>query len=72
MIRINENGNGGFVAEATVYVIALVRRDTLGFDGYLDVAFHDRHEAEEMAQEKQSGFNDVVYIVQEKELRMEL
>lgn len=71
MIRITDS-NSGFVAETTVYVIALVGRDTLAFEGYLEVAFHDRHEAEEMAQEKQANFNELVYIVQEKELRMEL
>lgn len=71
MIKITDSPSG-FVAETTIYVVACVRRNTLEFGGYLDVAFHDRHEAEEMAQEKQASFNEVVYIVQEKELRMEL
>jgi hypothetical protein len=70
MFETTEEG-GNWSATGTIYVVATIRRDTLGFVGYLPNVFLTQEDADECLDAIDAD-PTLAYIVQEKEFSTEL
>lgn len=70
MFETTEEG-GTWSASGTIYVVATVRRDTLGFVGYLPDVFLTHEDADEYLEAIDTD-HALAYIIQEKEFSTEL
>lgn len=59
---------GTFFVRGTVYVIAILDRDTLVLKDYVETAFTNREDAEEVLYQKTDSLTDLAYVIQEKEM----
>lgn len=59
---------GTFFVKGTVYVIAILDRDTLVLKDYVETAFTSIEEAEEVLYQKTDSLADLAYVIQEKEM----
>lgn len=59
---------GTFFVKGTVYVIAILDRDTLVLKDYVETAFTSIEEAEEVLYQKTDSLTDLAYVIQEKEM----
>lgn len=62
---------GCYYARGTVFVIAMVDRNTLKLIGYIEQAFLTEDEAEELINTSRTE-NDIAYIIQEKQFTTEI
>lgn len=62
---------GSYYARGTVFVIAMVDRNTLKLIGYIEQAFLTEDEAEELINTSRTE-NDIAYIIQEKAFTTEI
>jgi hypothetical protein len=60
--------NGVYYVKGSVFVIAILDRDTLELKDYVDTAFTTREQADDLMSRKAEDFYDAAYIVQEKEM----
>lgn len=67
MFETFEEG-GTFFVKGTVYVLAILERDTLKLKDYVETAFTSREDAEEVLYQKTGSFEELAYVIQEKEM----